>query len=301
MKPRSPIGGIIHTYQKYDPKSFPSPTQPPPDVVSPAFEHLLMYGNMRRLTPEELARAIKIDPSQIAGLGPSLESLMAILRERKRKILATYETDAVSTAARKAYHDYGEKITPPGPLKQRYQQAKQEEQLHDLERLWYQAGDDRSKFARQLVQLVARLGDKYQIDELAAKYAFSGRTPMDVPKGLAVKEELETIDRLLKQLEEAAETAQIGVIDMEELAEFTEPGDLDQLNQLRQQIEEYLKQIAEQQGLEQDRAGYNLSPKAHRLFQGKLLEKIFSQLQASRTGRHSGPILGEGAVELQTT
>ena len=35
------VGGVIHTYQKYDPKNFPSPTQPPPDMVSPAFEHML--------------------------------------------------------------------------------------------------------------------------------------------------------------------------------------------------------------------------------------------------------------------
>src|SRR5579863_7546455 len=86
------LGGVIHTYQKYNPAEFPSPTAPPPDMVSPAFEHLLFYGNTRRLTPEELARAVKIDPSQIRGLGPSLEALMAILQERKRKILATYET-----------------------------------------------------------------------------------------------------------------------------------------------------------------------------------------------------------------
>ena len=38
------LGGIIHTYQKYDPVNFPSPTQPPPDLVSPAFEHMLIYG-----------------------------------------------------------------------------------------------------------------------------------------------------------------------------------------------------------------------------------------------------------------
>jgi uncharacterized protein with von Willebrand factor type A (vWA) domain len=31
------------------------------------------------------------------------------------------------------------------------------------------------------------------------------------------------------------------------------------------------------------------------------LEQIFSHLQAARTGRHQGPILGEGAVELQQT
>ena len=31
MKAPKPIGGIIHTYQRYDPKNFPSPTQPPPE------------------------------------------------------------------------------------------------------------------------------------------------------------------------------------------------------------------------------------------------------------------------------
>ncbi len=55
-----PLGGVIHTYQKFDPRNFPSPTQPPPDLVSPAFEHLLQYGNYRPLTEEELARAIPV-------------------------------------------------------------------------------------------------------------------------------------------------------------------------------------------------------------------------------------------------
>jgi uncharacterized protein with von Willebrand factor type A (vWA) domain len=32
-----------------------------------------------------------------------------------------------------------------------------------------------------------------------------------------------------------------------------------------------------------------------------LLEEIFSQLEASRSGRHQGPIVGEGATELQAT
>ena len=135
-------------------------------------------------------------------------------------------------------------------MQKRFAQGFRDEQIRDLERLWYQAGDDRSQFARQLVQLVARLGEKYQIDELAAKYEFTGRTPMTVPQALEIKEELETIDRLLKQLEEAAKTAQIGVIDLEELSQFAEPGDVEQLNQLHQQIEELLRHMAEQQGLE---------------------------------------------------
>jgi len=47
---RDNLGGIIHTYQKFDPVNLPSPTAPPPDLVSPAFEHLLTYGSMRELT-----------------------------------------------------------------------------------------------------------------------------------------------------------------------------------------------------------------------------------------------------------
>ena len=80
MANRKTLGGIIHTYQKYDPQRFPSPTQEPPDLVSSAFEHMLMFGQHRELTDEELARAVRIDPSQISGLGPSIEALLAILR-----------------------------------------------------------------------------------------------------------------------------------------------------------------------------------------------------------------------------
>jgi uncharacterized protein with von Willebrand factor type A (vWA) domain len=301
MVERSRLGGIIHTYQKFDPVHFPSPTAPPPDLVSPAFEHLLLYGNTRRLTDEELARALRIDPSQIRGLGPSLEALAEILRERKRKILATYETDHVQAEAHDRFHDLAAQAQPAGKLAKRYGEAVREEQLHDLEQLWYATGDERSRFARQLLQLVDRLGDKYQVDELASKYEFTGRTVLTIPQAIEIKEELETIDRLLKQIEEAAKTAQIGIIDLEELAQFVEPGDMEQLNALQQQIQDYLREMAERQGLEQERGGYQLTPKAFRLFQSRLLVEIFSALQASRSGRHQGPIIGEGATEMQHT
>jgi uncharacterized protein with von Willebrand factor type A (vWA) domain len=295
------LGGIIHTYQKFDPVHFPSPTAPPPDVVSPAFEHLLFYGNTHELTEEELARAIHLDPSQIKGLGPSLEALMAILRERKRKILATYETDTVQEDARSRFRDLAAQVQPPGKLGRQFKEAVQEEQLRDLEQLWYRSGDEHGKFARQLLHLVERLGEKYQVDELASKYEFTGREGMTVPKALEIKEELETIDRLLKQLEEAKRTAQIAVIDIEELAQFAEPGDLERLNALQQQIQDYLRELAERQGLEQGPNGFRLTPKAYRLFQARLLTEIFSALQASRSGRHQGPIVGEGATEMQRT
>jgi uncharacterized protein with von Willebrand factor type A (vWA) domain len=301
MKSARPLGGIIHTYQKYDPKNFPSPTQPPPDLVSGAFNHMLSYGSLRELTDEDLARAVKLDPSQIAGLGPSLEYLIEKLRERKRKILETYETRRVQAEAAGRYRQWALRMKPPLELERRFKRAFAEEQLYDLERLWYGAGDERSPFARELVQLVHRLGDKYQIDELASKYEFTGRTEMSIPRALEIKEELETIDRLLKQLEEAMKTARVGIIDLDELRQFVEQADVDQLKDLARQVEDYVREMAEQQGLEKTAHGYQLTPKAYRVFQGRLLERIFSNLESSRTGRHHGPVVGEGAVELQQT
>ena len=296
-----PLGGVIHTYQKYDPKRFPSPTQPDPDLVSKAFEHWLMFGGQSDLTPEELARAVRLDPSQIQGLGPSIDALIAMLLERKRKILETYETHQVQTTARNNFRDLSRESNPPKRLKGRFDQAVRTEQLYQLERLWYAASDDQSPFARDLVQLIERLGEQYEIDELTSKYQFTGRRSMDVPQAIAIKEELARIDELLKQLEEAKENAQIGLVDLDALSEFAEPGDLENLQALQQMIEDYTREIAERQGLEKKDGAFQLTPQAYRMFQGRLLERIFSDLQAARTGRHQGPIDGEGAVEIPAT
>jgi uncharacterized protein with von Willebrand factor type A (vWA) domain len=301
MANRSTLGGVIHTYQRYDPARFPNPTQPPPDLVSPMFDHMLMFGDRRELTEEELARAIRLDPSQIAGLGPSIDALIAMLEERKRKILARYETRSVRQRAHKAFADQATETKVPKKFRERFYKAIQTEQISDLERLWYAAGDDQSPWACALVSVIERLGEKYEVDELAAKYEFTGHEALTVPQALAIKEELEKIDELLKQLEEARKTAQIGIVDMEMLAEFAEPGDVDQLGALQQQVQDYLRELAERQGLEQHKGGFRLTPKAYRLFQGKLLEKLFSEMAPSRTGRHQGPVVGEGAVELQST
>lgn len=295
------VGGVIHTYQHYDPRNFPSPTQPPPDMVSPAMEHMLMFGNQRELTPEELARAIKIDPSQIAGFGPSIDALIAMLEERKRKILEKYETSKVLREAKQRFQKGAKRLSPPPEHRERYRLAVDQEQIYDLERLWYRLADERSEFGIGLLQLMQRLGEKYQIDELDAKYTFTGRTEMTVPEALEVKEELEKIDELLEQLKKAMEDAQIGIIDMEQLSEFAEPGQMEELMKLQRELEKYLNDMAEQQGLTKQGGSFSLTPHAYKVFQGKLLERIFSGLQAARSGRHTGPIVGEGAVEMQTT
>lgn len=294
-------GGIVHTYQQYDPGQFPSPTQPPPDMVSPVFDHMMMYGSSRRLTEEELARAVRLDPSQIAGLGPSIDALIQLLRERKRKILERYETDSVQDRARDQFFGAAANVKIPKALRNRYEKAIRREQIYDLERLWFEIRNDRSPAAADLMRVIGHLGSKYQVEQLVAKYEFTGTAPLTVEEALAVKEELEKIDELLRQLEEARETAQIALIDMDALSEFTEPGELEPLEAMRQVVEDLVREAAERQGLESDQGQFRLTPQAYRVFQGKLLERIFSQLEESRSGRHQTDTLGEGAVELQQT
>ncbi|TWU41991.1 vWA domain-containing protein [Novipirellula artificiosorum] len=297
-------GGIIHAYQKYDPAKFPSPTQTPPDLVSPAFEQALMYGNYRELSEQDLARAIRLDPSQIAGMGPSLDMLRAMLEERKRRILQTYEVTSVQKKARKAFLQSTKGLKLPKGMEKLFRRAIVQEQPYLLESLWFQTGDDNSDSARGLLNATERMADKHNLEELASKYEFTGLTSLSIPKALEIKEELEKIDELLKQLEEAAKTAQIGIIDMELLNEFAEAGDMQQLEEMRRQVENLLREQAERQGLERDpdhKGAFRLTPKAYKIFQGKLLERIFSELAPSRTGRHQGEVVGEGAVELQRT
>jgi len=294
-------GGIIHTYLKYDPVQFPSPNAPPADAVSPAFEHMLRYGTTRNFTEEQLANAIRIDPSQIQGFGPSMERMMDILEERKKKILETYETESVQKEAHSAYKKTHKKVKLPGALGKDFQKAFSEEQLVLLESIWYQAGGEKSEQSVKILEAIERLGEKYQIDELAAKYSFTGNQVMSVEEALMIKMELEKIDKLLQQLKDALQNAQLALVDLEELSEFVGMQEIQKLDDIQKQIQEYLKAIQESQGIEKDRKGLRLTPKSFRIFQSKLLQRIFSELKSSRTGRHSGPIDGEGAVETQKT
>lgn len=294
------LGGIIHTYQQYDPVNFPSPRAEAPDLATPAMEHLLEYGSMRELTEEELANAIQLDPSQIAGLGPTLESLRAMLEERKRKILETYETKTAQEKAQRAFKDASRKATPPKHLEKRFRKAVDEQQLYDLENLYFAAENDQSPFAGQIVQLTERLGDQYQIEQMASKYAFIGREKLSIEKALEIKQELEEIDKLLEQLKEAQKNAKVGIIDMQLLEQFADANDLQGLRQMMEQVNEYMRQQMEQQGITKDAKGLSLTPKAMRLFQSRLLSTIFADIQESKTGRHDA-VTGEGAIEIERT
>ncbi len=297
--------GVVHAYLGFDAKEFPSPTAPPPDVAGAAFDFAMEHGDLEGFTEEQLAAAIRIDASQIAGLGPSLRSLIAMLEERKARILATYRTDGAQRDAAKAYLDQAGTVVTKKEEREVFERAMRQEQMRDLERLWYAQKNEQSPVARGILKLMQRLGEKYQIEQMASKYAFTGQTQLTVSEALAVKEELETIDKLLEQLREAMKTSQLAIIDMDELSEFAEDenreGEMQKLNEMQRQIEEFVRQEAERQGVERTKEGYRLSPKAYALVRGRLLAEVFGELQAARSGRHDGPIIGEGAVETAKT
>ena len=293
-------GGIVHTYLGYDPQNYPLPASKPPDMVSPAFEHLMALGSLEHLTDEELAEAVVIDPSQIKGFGPSIAALIAMLELRKQKLLQTYETDGVQRSARQTFRQAAQAAQPPDKLGGQFARAVREEQIAELERLWYRV-DQRSRFARQLVLINHHLGNQYQIEELAAKYAFTGKRPMSIEEALKIKEELEAIDRLIEQLKQAAKDAKIYLVDVDSLARFVDQEHMQEMAGLQRQVQQLLEQLAAEQGLRREGGKYKLTPKAFKIFQTKLLDRIFADLQAGKSGRHQVQIDGDGAVEMQRT
>ncbi len=293
-----PLGGIVHTYLGYDPEEFPSPTQPPSgEAASAMMEHMLAYGTRRRLTDRELAEAIRLDPSQIKGLGPSLDALKAMLEERKRRILERYSTDRVQQDAAAAYDDAARRVEIPPAVAERLPIALADGQLAQLERI-YRRIPDGSEASRSLMRAIARLRERFSVEQLASDYTFTGSEPLDVPGAQAVKEDLARIDRLLKQIEEALRNAKPAIIDMDALKEYASEEQMADLDRMQRQVNELLKRMAEEAGLERSPEGYRASPKALRTYQRHLLSSIFADLADARRGRHEGVQSREGSVEL---
>lgn len=320
---RSRWGGVIHAYQKYDPETFPGPReQGSSDLLDAALEHSLRFGNRRRLTPEELANAIRLDPSQIAGLGPPIESLLAILEERKRRILASYQVQSALRQSQRRFAQAAQQVQIPKELEQPLQRALRSEQPYALDHLWYQLEQRAPQAAKGLLNVKQRMTEKHQIQELISRYTFTGRTAVSVEEALQIKAELEQIDRLLEQLQEAAQSGRVALLDWDALRdqiseeqrdggsgddedgirEHDGSAHLAELQAAAKRIEQWLQQQMEQQGLHKAAAGdWQLTPKAYKTIQQRLLTRIFSDLKPSRSGRHTASTIGEGAVELATT
>ena len=297
----SRLGGVVHTYLGYDPVEFPSPAAPRDGAAGDAmFAHMLAYGSRRRFTDRELAEAIRLDPSQIKGLGPSLEALRAMLEERRRRILERHSTARADELAADAYAKAKDAVEVPDALAPRLRPALELAQLADLERM-HRRIPDATPLARSVMRAIARLRDRYAVEQLASRWNFTGREEMDVAQALAVKEELERIERLLKQIDEALKNAKPALIDMDALREFASAEEMADLAQIGQRVKELLRKLAEEAGLERSAEGYRASPRALRAYQRRLLGLLFAELADARRGRHEGVATKDGPVELPST
>ena len=300
---RNKRGGILHTYTKYDPINVPGPRAPETDIVTPLMNQMMSWGSQRSLTEEELARAIKLDPSQFSQIGPSLDAMQAMLEDQKQKLLEKYETRSVRKKADKDFRKKA-KSSPPmeESLKVKYDIAVNQQQLNALENIWYQVNNDANEAAQHLMSVIARLQDKYQVDELDANYDFTGKESLTVPEAIELKQLLDKIEEMLNQIEDARENGQIAILDIDEMGDFLDENQMHSMEEMQRQIQDYIDRIAEEQGFAKKDGKYELTPKAYRTFQNKLLSRIFSHLKESSSGRHfDSGIEGHGAVELPTT
>ena len=300
---RPKLGGVVHSYLGYDPKQFPSPTKSSEDgIAMAAMDHLMQFGNQVSLTEEELADAIEIDPSQISGLGPSLEALIALLEARKARILETFDPISAFKDSIEDYKFSAQSMQmPTGKLAKQIERAITKQSIPELERIWYRAEYSDRDLASSIMKLIKTLGTRLTIEQMLARYVFSGNETLTTNEAIDVYEELQTIDELLKQLEEAKKNARIGIINMDALRDFVDEADVNELQEMQSTIADMIREQAELAGLERNADGYQLGSKALRTIQGSLLDEIFKSLDASRSGRHSGPIIGDGVVEMERT
>ncbi|MHC4246475.1 MAG: hypothetical protein ACYSUU_06705, partial [Planctomycetota bacterium] len=299
--PRPSLGGVFQTYRGYDPATFPPPTAPPSDGLRGLGDEMIASGGRRRFTAEELAEAIRLPPEALAGLGPSIDAILARLESRKDKILATWNpsptvvdaADAVDELARPVLAD----DTLDEGVRARISREIRERQIHGLERLWYLL--ERDTPARgKIPGIVQAMADEDRVEGLRDGWPFRGRRVPTIEEAFEIREELEAIDRLLEQLKEALRDAKPVIVDLEALREFVEETDLENFAEVRRRAEELLRQAAEREGLVQDENGWSLGPSAMRNYQPALLASLFDSMKGARHGQHDPVDHHEGVHAL---
>ena len=299
----------MHTYRGYDPVRFPPPAAPPGDGGLGALgDRLVEGGRRRRFTPEELADAIRIPPEALGGLGPSIEALIARLEERRRRLLETWNPAPTVRAASDRVDDLAGPVVEsddlPEAFRERLRREIRERQIHGLERLWYHLDPNdivQAGIRARLPGVVEAIGELDGVESLHDGWHFTGRRIPDIEEALALREELDRIEELLRQLEEALKNAKPAIVDLEELREFVDQADLGDFEALRERAAELLRQAAEQQGLVEDEQGWTLGPGAMRAYQSTLLSTLFSTMQGGRHGRHDPVERSDGSIELPAT
>ena len=275
----TPIRGTIR-------ENFPSPTQPPPDLVSPGFEHMLVYGSMRELTDEELARAVQLDPSQIAGLGPEPRRADGDAAERKAEDPGDVRDRPGAGRGRQAAIATGRSVRSSrrASLQQRFQQAFDEEQtLRPGTALVSRRTTSAAPFARAAGAAGRpagrqvpdrRTGRQVRVHRPHAADAFPRRW-----KSRKSWRRSTSCSSNWKKRPRPRRSASSTWTSWRSSPSRATSSKLRELQPTDRRIP--ARTMAEQQGLERTARGYQLTPKAYRLFQGRLLERIFSKLEAA--------------------
>lgn len=304
------LGGVVHTYRGYDPVRFPPPTAPSEGDGLAALGDRMMAGGARRFTREEIEAAIRLPPEAIAGLGPSLEALLAMLRERREKILSTWNPTPLVVRLEEDLHSVAKSFLEddelPKPLARRFAREWAGRQIEGLERLWYMLDQDEereSRLKRRLPGLIESMIGFDRIEGLRDGWPFHGTRVPNVEEATEVREELERIDELIKQLEDAKENGQLAIVDLEELRSFVEDEDLlGDFDEARERARKMLEEMASRQGMVEDgEGGWKMGPRAMRAYQSTLLSSVFAAMTSSRRGRHDVAENADGAVELPST
>lgn len=302
------LGGIVHTYRGYDPVRFPPPGAAGGEGMAGLGDSMLASGSRRRFTPEELAEAIRIPPDAIAGLGPSIDALIAKLQERRRRILGHWNPAPTEHVASSEVDELAEPFLEdrrlPEAFRERLAQEVRERQIRGLEQLWYHLDRDDPEQAglrARLPGIVDAIARFDAIEGLSRRWAFTGREIPSIDEAIEIREELERIEQLLDQLREALEKARPAIVDMEELREFVQDADLEGFAEARKKAEELLEQLAEQEGLVRDEEGWSMGPAAMRRYQSTLLASVFASMQGGRHGRHDPVERSDGSIELPST
>ncbi len=150
MRHRQPLGGIIHTYQKYDPQELP---QPDAAAARPGLRRLRAHAGLRQPARADRRgtgprRAPRSQPDRRAGAEPRSADARCSGSGSGRSWRPTRPTRVQAEAAAALSRATASSMRAAQAAAANASTGRfSDEQLHDLERLWYRAGDERSAFA----------------------------------------------------------------------------------------------------------------------------------------------------------
>ena len=162
---------------------------------------------------------------------------------------------------------------------------------------------DESPLKRRLPALIEATILLDRVEGLRDGWPFRGTTVPTPEEAIEIREELERLDELIRQLEEAQANARLAIVDLDELRSFVDDEDLlGDFEEAKRRAASLLDELAAQQGLVEDgEGGWSMGPRAMRAYQSTLLASVFASMVSSRRGGHAPAENADGQVELPST